>query len=133
MQWEKNGRELAYRRKIEELQLQPYVDSGDESLPVQHVQFPSQNRSRPNLNSSPRISGREQLASPRNQECLPTPRPSQNPSSRPNSCSRPRISERKQLASSSKSPPQLLQQFKGCNLQSQFFMWGLPGALLRFP
>lgn len=28
-------RELAFRRKIEELQLQPYVDSGDEIMPVQ--------------------------------------------------------------------------------------------------
>ncbi|XVE54748.1 hypothetical protein DITRI_Ditri03aG0106500 [Diplodiscus trichospermus] len=114
--------ELAYRRKIEELQLLLSVDSGDQTMPVQ-VDIPNRNPSRPNLNSSPGLSGREHLASLSNPECLPSPRPSQHPSSRPNSCSCPRISERKQLSPSSMSPPQELQRFKGCNLnyQSQRF------------
>ncbi|EOY21956.1 Uncharacterized protein TCM_014123 isoform 2 [Theobroma cacao] len=113
-------RELAFRRKIEELQLQPYVDSGDEIMPVQQVQFPHPNPSRPNLNSSPRLSGREQLASLSSLECLPSPIPSQIPSSRPHISFGPRISERKQLASSSKSPPpQQLQAFNGGSLNHQ--------------
>ncbi|XVF09005.1 hypothetical protein REPUB_Repub07fG0053200 [Reevesia pubescens] len=113
-------RELEYKRKIEELQLQPYVDSGYETMPVQ-VQLPSGNPSRPNLNSSPRLSGREQLPPVSIPECLPSPRPSQNPSSRPNICSGSRISERNQLSSSSRSLPQQLLPFKGGNLNHQSF------------
>ncbi|XP_022736995.1 UBP1-associated proteins 1C-like [Durio zibethinus] len=113
-------RELAYRRKIEELQLQPYVDLGDETMPMQ-VQFPSRKPSRPDQDSTPGLSGREHLASLSSHDCQPSPspRPNQNPSSRRNICSSPRISERNQLASSSMSPSQQLQLFKGCNLNHQ--------------
>ncbi|XVE56876.1 hypothetical protein DITRI_Ditri04bG0045500 [Diplodiscus trichospermus] len=107
-------RELAYRRKIEEMQLHQSDDSGDEIMAVQ-VETP-----RPDLNSSPRLSVREQLASLSNPECMPSLRLCQNPSSRPTIYSDPRISERKQLASSSsKSLSKQLQLPKGCNLNHQ--------------
>ncbi|TYH39980.1 hypothetical protein ES332_D12G215000v1 [Gossypium tomentosum] len=55
-------RALAKKRKIEELQCQPCVDYGDETVAMQ-MQYPSRNPWGPNPNFSPRRSEKEQLTS----------------------------------------------------------------------
>ncbi|MBA0744090.1 hypothetical protein Gogos_006727 [Gossypium gossypioides] len=94
-------RALAKKRKIEELQCQPCVDYGDETVAMQ-MQYPSRNPWGPNPNFSPRRSEKEQLTSLNNFEC----QPNKNPCPRLNSCS-----GIKQLESSSKNAPQQLIHF----------------------
>ncbi|MBA0718339.1 hypothetical protein Golax_006093 [Gossypium laxum] len=94
-------RALAKKRKIEELQLQPCVDYGDETVAMQ-MQYPSRNPWGPNPNFSPRRSEKEQLTSLNNFEC----QPNKNPCPRLNSCS-----GIKQGESSSKNAPQQLIHF----------------------
>ncbi|XP_040939152.1 uncharacterized protein [Gossypium hirsutum] len=94
-------RALAKKMKIEELQCQPCVDYGDETVAMQ-MQYPNRNPWEPNPNFSPRRSEKVQLTSLNNFEC----QPNKNPCPSLNSCS-----GIKQLESSSKNASQQLIHF----------------------
>ncbi|KAK8323038.1 hypothetical protein V6Z12_A12G207900 [Gossypium hirsutum] len=101
-------RALAKKMKIEELQCQPCVDYGDETVAMQsnglssQMQYPNRNPWEPNPNFSPRRSEKVKLTSLNNFEC----QPNKNPCPSLNSCS-----GIKQLESSSKNASQQLIHF----------------------